>query len=684
LRLLPGMIVREQSTGNFDVHIRGLDNIPPGNLMLYSISTTMLVMIDYRVVYNYLQGGTYWETLPIDIIDVERIELVRGPVAALYGPNAVTGVINIITRKFASNGPHASARIEGALSSRDNDWTNNFRLGQRLISGRLGYKHDSFSFGLSGNYLSFDRLEGGLYSYYLQRRVAPKELVTSFFKFTPKELINPDVADDMYPEPNLARRSAGVNAFAAYEPNKKLSFILTGGYQEDRTLREYIDLWYSPMNTHEGRSWYLDLRSHAYNFTFQASFAAGDTLVPGDKVDFPDGITRENYASTYYTLDLILDYDFIWEWLRVRPGVSFRHAQYSGPSFYQWDENNQLIDDTAIRQSAAASVGLEQSLWKKLRFIEAVRLDVYFDRTENNYYPSSATPGISPEPKHGQTLYPSFQFAVTYTPAEDHILRATYGRANKSPTMVGSFLYLKGPTLLARGNNASDLVLIDTLELGYRTRITHQIDMSVEVFGNYARDFESTFIQGRDKNNLFIIQLKNISLKAWQLGATVSAGYTGHRLQGRLFVTVQQTRLENLDPNMYRLYDIMYIALDPGNKKNLINARHEGTPDLYGGFYVNYLPIEKLNINLNAYYLSRHTQIHDDLPSGIFPTYSEALSGRVPIEHSFLLNAKVSYNFWNGLSASINVRNLFNINQAQFAWGDANHILCFIGLQYDL
>ncbi len=110
LRLLPGMIVREQSSGNFDVHIRGLDNIPPGSMMHDFPSTTMLVMIDYRVVYNYIMGGTFWETLPIDIVDVERIELVRGPTAALYGPNAVTGVINIITRKPTANGPQVSAK----------------------------------------------------------------------------------------------------------------------------------------------------------------------------------------------------------------------------------------------------------------------------------------------------------------------------------------------------------------------------------------------------------------------------------------------------------------------------------------------------------------------------------------------------------------------------------------------
>ncbi len=100
LRLVPGLIVREKTNGNFDVHIRGYENIPPNNKVNYSDNSITLVMIDNRIVYNYFQGGTFWETLPISIYDVERIEIIRGPSSALYGPNAVSGVINIFASIF--------------------------------------------------------------------------------------------------------------------------------------------------------------------------------------------------------------------------------------------------------------------------------------------------------------------------------------------------------------------------------------------------------------------------------------------------------------------------------------------------------------------------------------------------------------------------------------------------------
>lgn len=99
LRLIPGMIVSEKTNGVYDVYIRGLNNIPDNNMILYSENPNTLVMIDGRPVQNYAMGAITFETFPIDIEDVERIEVVRGASGALYGANAVTGVINIITTK---------------------------------------------------------------------------------------------------------------------------------------------------------------------------------------------------------------------------------------------------------------------------------------------------------------------------------------------------------------------------------------------------------------------------------------------------------------------------------------------------------------------------------------------------------------------------------------------------------
>jgi len=112
LRLIPGMIVQEKTNGMYDVHIRGLNNIPDNQMMLYTENSNTLLMIDGRIAHNYATGTVQFDILPIGIEDIERIEVVRGANAALYGPNAVTGVINIITEKPGEN----SKELQGNLT----------------------------------------------------------------------------------------------------------------------------------------------------------------------------------------------------------------------------------------------------------------------------------------------------------------------------------------------------------------------------------------------------------------------------------------------------------------------------------------------------------------------------------------------------------------------------------------
>ncbi len=112
LRLIPGLIVQEKTNGMYDVHIRGLNNVPDNQMMLYTENANTLLMIDNRIAHNYATGDVNFDILPIGIEDIERIEVVRGANAALYGPNAMMGVINIITEKPGEN----SKELQGNLT----------------------------------------------------------------------------------------------------------------------------------------------------------------------------------------------------------------------------------------------------------------------------------------------------------------------------------------------------------------------------------------------------------------------------------------------------------------------------------------------------------------------------------------------------------------------------------------
>ncbi len=90
LRMVPGLIVSRVDSNKWTVGARGYNN---------QYGTKILVMIDDRSLYSPLYSGIYWDMqLPL-LEDVKRIEVMRGPVAAMWGANAVNGIINIITAK---------------------------------------------------------------------------------------------------------------------------------------------------------------------------------------------------------------------------------------------------------------------------------------------------------------------------------------------------------------------------------------------------------------------------------------------------------------------------------------------------------------------------------------------------------------------------------------------------------
>ena len=65
----------------------------------HEYASTALVMIDGRSINDTSQAGVRWEDAPVQLQDIERIEIIRGPNTALYGTGAGSGVINIITKK---------------------------------------------------------------------------------------------------------------------------------------------------------------------------------------------------------------------------------------------------------------------------------------------------------------------------------------------------------------------------------------------------------------------------------------------------------------------------------------------------------------------------------------------------------------------------------------------------------
>lgn len=89
LRRVPGADVMTTSPSDVNVSLRGFNQ---------RVSNRLLVLVDGRSVYFDAFGAIFWHVLTINVEDIERIEVIRGPASALYGADAFAGVVNIITR----------------------------------------------------------------------------------------------------------------------------------------------------------------------------------------------------------------------------------------------------------------------------------------------------------------------------------------------------------------------------------------------------------------------------------------------------------------------------------------------------------------------------------------------------------------------------------------------------------
>lgn len=169
LRRIPGLEVMQTTGAEYNVSARGDNQL---------LANKMLVLVDGRSIYEDAQGFVFWKGIPVTLPEIKRIEVLKGPAAAVYGFNAFDGVVNIITKtpedmrgttvQFGGGefGTFTTAAIQGGTVG---------RLGYRLSVGedqnqqwrdRDGLAFRSYKFNVHTEYqLAQDTrlfLDGGL------------------------------------------------------------------------------------------------------------------------------------------------------------------------------------------------------------------------------------------------------------------------------------------------------------------------------------------------------------------------------------------------------------------------------------------------------------------------------------------------------------------------------------------
>lgn len=129
LRLAQNLQVAKVNASQWAISARGFNNV---------LASKLLVMIDGRAVYTPLYAGVFWDVQNVLLKDIDRIEVISGPGGAIWGANAVNGVINIITKTAKETQGLYGEGIAGNQRS----WMANLRYG-----GRIG---DNFNYRLYG------------------------------------------------------------------------------------------------------------------------------------------------------------------------------------------------------------------------------------------------------------------------------------------------------------------------------------------------------------------------------------------------------------------------------------------------------------------------------------------------------------------------------------------------------
>jgi iron complex outermembrane receptor protein len=120
LRMVPGVDVAQINANKWAISVRGFNG---------QYSNKLLVMIDGRTVYSPMFSGVFWDAQDVPLDSIDRIEVIRGPGASVWGANAVNGVINIITKK-------ASDTQGGLLTA--GGGTHDLGIGTARYGGKLG------------------------------------------------------------------------------------------------------------------------------------------------------------------------------------------------------------------------------------------------------------------------------------------------------------------------------------------------------------------------------------------------------------------------------------------------------------------------------------------------------------------------------------------------------------------
>ncbi len=436
LRLVPGFQVAHASGNTVTATYHGLAD---------ENARRMQVLVDGRPVYSPAIGGVRWTDLALDIQDVERIEVVRGPNTAAYGANAFLGAINIITldpsqapraHLLAAAGNKNMRKLFGRVAGRIGAMEYRLSMGRRLDDGFQSYVEES-------NGLTF------------QRRDRFRLTLLNFRG----DYIAPN--DDQWHIQfgfNLGPRETGDENDPVFDPPRDRE--VQTGFQQLRWTR----------TTDAGHEFTLQFYHNRFRNRERVTLPPLSEIDPALLILFgqPDQVISTQLGTTEERFELEFQHTLpAFAGARLLWGASSRLDRNWSPGYYNRDD----YIETHL-----------QRLFGTLEWTVTPRLNLNLGAMLEH-----ASLGGS---------HASPRLALNYQWRENHGFRAGISRAVRMPTVIESYqdlaLRFNDGTLidqLFKGNDRLDVERLTSFELGYLGRFPKQrLTLDVKAFHNELRD----------------------------------------------------------------------------------------------------------------------------------------------------------------------------------------------------
>ncbi len=419
-------------------------------------NSRMLTMVDGRMATLPGNGLPQGNLLPQSGLDMKAVEVVVGPASALYGPNAHTGVINIVT-KTPWDDSGASASLRGGTQS--------MLAGAARVAGTAA---EDFGYKLNGEFLRAEDF-------------VPDAATHTFSTIYERDLVGDyDVRQGKTDGTLYYTRGEWLaTSGAGYSNTTGFSITNTGrNHLRDWAVQYQTATISSPhvygqiTRTHSdaGKSYQLEALARTVT-----AMGNGVPANPSDLDPIRDSI---KFVDDSQLIDSELQYRHTIAGVKTTVGGQYRmYAPSSGGTFLD-DKTQEISVD-----EAGGYVQLDTLLMGKLRLAGAARVDTH------SLYATQFSP----------------KAAVQYEIADSQNIRVGYNRAFKSPTVLENFLRINNVLLGNRtgfiikdgsGNTLSEIAplspeQVDALELGYKASIGSKLYIDAVAYQSWYRNFIS-------------------------------------------------------------------------------------------------------------------------------------------------------------------------------------------------